>query len=164
VTGAECLADILYTGKVFEVAPGTSISEVTRNLGEDFIEQQYGRRGKRLLRRDHGLVEVTFTGEPSWACAWLAVEIQRLAFHDELIAEVFDRHGVSFSRYTGWSEVESALAVPPGGVRYEEVEPQDGFRAFRVNGGPAVIRVVDDRDSQRGDLPGDGDVWGIEIR
>lgn len=91
--GAECLADMLVSGRAFGIAPGTEIPEVTAVLGGDYVEERYGRGGQRLLRRDYGLVEVTFNNEPDWACVWLSVKVHRLASHGELIAEALERYG-----------------------------------------------------------------------
>jgi hypothetical protein len=161
--GAECLADMLVSGRAFGIAPGAGIPEVTAVLGGDYVEERYGRAGQRLLRRDYGLVEVTFNNEPDWACVWLSVEVHRLASHEEMIVEALERYGVSFSKYTSWNEVKSAIDALTVG-RYEEIEQQNGFRSFRVNEGRAVIRIVDNGQLDREDLPGHGDVWGIEIR
>jgi hypothetical protein len=164
VRGADCLAQILASGEAFGLAPGSNISDVTATLGSDYVEQRYGRGDQRLLRRDYGLLEVTFVNEPDWRCAWLTVELQRLASHEELIVEAHEKHGVSFSRYTSWSEVRSALDALPQVIQLKEVERQAGFQSFSVNDGSAVIRIVDSRDSAREEFPGDGDVWGLEIR
>jgi hypothetical protein len=70
---------------------------------------------------------------------------------------------VSFSKYTSWNEVKSvidALAV----CGYEGIERQNGFWSLHVNEGRAVIRIVENGEFDREDLPGHGDVWGIEIR
>src|SRR5688572_804058 len=126
--GAECLANMLVSSQAFGIAPGTEIPDITVVLGEDYVEERYGRAGQRLMRRDYGLVEVTFSNEPDWACVWLSVEVHRLASHDELNAEAREKYGVSFSQYTSWNEVKSALNSLSVS-RCEEIEWQNGFRS-----------------------------------
>lgn len=148
---------------IWGVSTGADLADVTAALGTEYIDDSYGRQGSRILRRDYGLFEATFVGEPKWICKSITVEVHRAAPHPELVEEVLERHRLNFPRYTTWEEVKHELLNLVDAVEIVEIEPQAGYKSFSVDGGKTKIYIVSNSEYGRGDLPGDGDVWKIEM-
>ncbi|GII91907.1 hypothetical protein [Sinosporangium siamense] len=163
MTGAELLARTLVTGEVFGVSAGASREAIAEGLGRDFAEEVGGRSGLRVMRRDYGLIEATFSEEREWTCTWMRIELHRLALQENLLHEALMRHGIAFENYTPWSGVLSVLDVTYAFPQPQEFRSGPGNRSFSVDEGHTIALTVDDSDTERNDYPGNGDIWAIEM-
>ncbi|MFJ2777929.1 hypothetical protein [Kitasatospora sp. NPDC087315] len=161
--GAEFIAETLSSGTVFGLGVGARLRDVESAIHLDHVDDVQGRRGKRLMRRDYGLLEVTFGGEPDWECRWISVEVHRFSTSPDLIGEARELMGVEFSQYTAWSDVQCEFNRLADGALIQSPIVQHGYKVFRSRGLGLTVQVVDDRECIRGDFPGFGDVWSIEV-
>ncbi|MEU6495750.1 hypothetical protein [Streptomyces sp. NPDC046984] len=69
------------------------------------MRQVHGSKPHRYLRLDFGLLEVTLSDEPDWACHWLAVHTHRLAEVPGLIEDCQERFGLEFSEIITWGQL-----------------------------------------------------------
>lgn len=154
MNGSDFIAQIACSAQVLGISGGVGLAEVTAKLGAGDVEEVHGRRkGRRLLRRDCGLFEVTFDGEPEWLSVWITMEVHRAASRPELRKEAIDRFGLQLARYTPWEQVKDRMSREVDLSRLEECEFQPGYRSYSVNEGKSIIRVVSDNSAVRGDFP-----------
>lgn len=163
MNAAQFVAGVLCSGEIFGLKVGDHIASVAAAMGDKYIDDLSGKWGHKTLRRDYGLLEVTFN-EPDWSCTWITLELHRTASRPELIEETSERFGVAFSQYLPWAEVRHELQDAGTLDELIEVEPQDGYKSFALGGGKTILRVVSDPGAERGALPGDNDIWALETR
>lgn len=108
MTGAEFIAAFLAAGSLRGLRPGSAVAEADLALPADFIEEG-GPDG--TLRRDYGLIELYFSGEPDPVLTGGSLELHRLPGDPALAAEWSAATGADFAPYTAWSEVAGALAA-----------------------------------------------------
>ncbi|MFE5294806.1 hypothetical protein [Streptomyces sp. NPDC056632] len=166
MTGMEFLASFLTTGELYGLGVGSTLDEVDRALPHPFVDV-VGEEGE-WLRRDYGLVEFAFTPEPDpgpaseWLVATVTVQLHRLASDDDLACAWERSMGVAFPRYTSWEELREELSRTHG-IPELKVTDQGGFLQYRAASSNVSVLVVDDRDEERGERVGDGDVWSLDL-
>lgn len=163
MTVSDLLARTLLSDQFLGLSINTGIAAVAAALREGYAEELHSRRDQRVLRRDYGLAEVTFDGGPDWVIRWILVEIHRLALLNETIALSADLYGLQFTPFVAWVDVQDALKRHSNESVLELDDDQGGYRVFRIPGRRSIIRVVNDPTMNRGDFPGIGDVWSLEI-
>lgn len=127
------------------------------------MEELHGRQGSRLLRRDYGLFEATFAGEPAWRCSSIIVEVHRLASTEDVAGEMSQVEGLDLPSYIPWADVREALNVS-GTLMPVRQSGRDGdYEVFRVPGSAVTVHVMADSESRRSVFPGPGDVWSISL-
>ncbi|MCC9307110.1 hypothetical protein LN042_08325 [Kitasatospora sp. RB6PN24] len=157
---ASFLAEVIATGTIVGVRLGSSLHDVDQVLNISFAEE-VDETGIGYLRRDYGLIELSFSGGPNWACDGILVEVHRLAQQQDLIDEWRDVYNVKLARYASWENVRKILAV-----RYHltdmEIVEQGGDVSFRSSS-PRFAVVVMPPGCRRGEWPGGGDIVSIDI-
>lgn len=107
---ANFLAELIATGTIVGIRLGTSLRDVDQALKIPFAEEA-DEAGIGRLRRDYGLMELSFGGGPKWSCDGILMEVHRLAQQQDLIDEWRDAHNVVLPRYVTWESVRKILAV-----------------------------------------------------
>ncbi|MFB9555316.1 hypothetical protein [Streptomyces roseoviridis] len=81
MSGLDFHAHVAARGDVLGVGVGAEPEEWERRLGSDFVDD----RDRALLRRDYGLVELSFQQQRdgSWPCFGVSVPIHRLRWDPE---------------------------------------------------------------------------------
>ncbi|WP_329611697.1 hypothetical protein [Kitasatospora herbaricolor] len=157
------MAQILSSGKIFGIGIGAQLHDFEQAIGFDHVDDVQGRQGRRLMRRDYGLLEVTFDGEPGWKCRWISVEVHRFSRSIGLIEEVRELTGVDFSQYTPWADVQREFERLVPCVSIQPPIIQGGHQEFHLRDLGVTVQVVHDRKYMRGDFPGFGDIWSIGL-
>ncbi|MEU8844468.1 hypothetical protein AB0D97_36125 [Streptomyces roseus] len=160
---ARALAETVISGSFMGVRPGVKLAEVQQLLPFKYVEEIHGRRrGSRAMRLDYGLLEVTFGNEPDWTCRSLQVEVHRLAGSPAICEEARALAGLEFAPYTPWSDVKGQLDV----LGYDHTinaSTSPGYQVFGLTESGVSLRVVNDVSCPRGEYPGHGDIWSLEI-
>ncbi|MFJ9577654.1 hypothetical protein ACIRQF_14880 [Streptomyces sp. NPDC101191] len=94
--------------------------------------------------------------------ATVTVQLHRLASDDDLACAWERSTGVAFPRYTSWEELREELSRTHG-IPELKVTDQGGFLQYRAASSNVSVLVVDDRDEERGERVGDGDVWSLDL-
>ncbi|MFF3214980.1 hypothetical protein ACFYYB_30610 [Streptomyces sp. NPDC002886] len=159
MTGPELIAAFLSDGSLLGLRPGSAVAEADRALAVDFVEE--GGPGG-ALRRDYGLVELYFAGEPDRVLTGGSLELHRLPGDPALAAEWSAATGVDFAPYTAWSEVAGALAA--AGLAEGDLErtTQGDYLEYRNPDIKVSVFVVDGEDGRDG-WPGHGDLWSVSL-
>jgi hypothetical protein len=163
MTGAEFFADIIVSGTVFGLRVGDSVDRFDADLRLGFIDELHGRRGSRLLRRDYGLFEATFSDEASWRCTGIIVEVNRLAATDEIAAEIQEVAQVELPRYTSWADTRAVLDVSESASPLREVGRDGDYELYSLPQSGTTAHVIADPNSSRSESPGFGDLWSITL-
>ncbi|MER6223560.1 hypothetical protein ABT189_23880 [Streptomyces sp900105755] len=163
MTGAEFIARVLSTGSFLGFGIGDSPEAADSVLPLSYADDFTGRRNSRTLRRDYGLFEVTYGGDPDWVCQAISLEVHRLLHLPDLREEVHERLGVRFEPFTSWTDVQREYERIPGSGALEVIEGSPGYRILRKRSVGASVHVLDDPGAVRGEFPGHGDVWSLEI-
>ncbi|WP_432147511.1 hypothetical protein [Streptomyces sp. bgisy029] len=162
MTSSEYLSSVILTGSIFGFSVGSALAEIEVDIPLRYIEEVTDDGAESLLRRDYGFFEVTCAGGPDWRCRWISIEIHRLASSPEVIAAAVEALGVEFAPYIPWSEVHEDY------LRNEiapalDLKSPEGYRVFRNTSTGVSVHVVDDLNEGRGELPGNGDIWSMDI-
>nr|WSX49380.1 hypothetical protein OG409_10700 [Streptomyces sp. NBC_00974] len=159
MTGPEFIAAFLAAGSLRGLRTGSAVAQADLALPVDFIEED-GPGG--MLRRDYGLIELYFSGEPDRVLTGGSLELHRLPGDPVLAAEWSSATGVDFAPYTAWSEVEGALAAAGLAVGALECTTQGDYLEYRNPDTKVSVLVVDGED-ERDDWPGHGDLWSVSL-
>lgn len=163
MTGAEFIAHAISTGTLLGCGIGDRLEGAESVIPLSYVDDVTGRRNSRTLRRDYGLFEVTYGGDPDWMCQALSLKVHRLLHSPDLRDEARDRLGIRFEPLTKWADVQREYERIPGNGALEVLEESPGYRVFRKRSVGASVHVVHDPSAERGDFPGHGDVWSLEI-
>jgi hypothetical protein len=172
VSDLDFYARVATDRDVLGVGLGDPLDAWEAAVGPDYLDDP----GRGILRRDYGLVEVTFTpaGERAMTCAGFGVQTHRL-IHDRSSSTVptrlSRRYGV-FRPRVGYEELRGVILAMGRTVR--RVEPQDRpehVHRYVVAESGARIYVIADADPYgAGDHDPDdpdehqvGDVWSIHV-
>lgn len=159
MTGAEFIAAFLAAGSLRGLRPGSAVAEADLALPVDFIEEN---DPGGMLRRDYGLVELYFSGEPTRVLTGGSLELHRLPGDPALAAEWSSATGVDFAPYTPWAEVKGAIATAGLDEAALECTPQGDYLEYRNPGTRVSVLVVHGED-ERDDWPGHEDVWSVSL-
>jgi hypothetical protein len=134
--------------------------EIADVFGSGFLDDV--NKNKRMMRRDYGLVEFTFSRGARWACTGISIQLYRLARHGDSVVPraLLSAYG-PFPVAVKFMNLEDAIRAT--GAVLEAVElPGRGFEAYLIAGTSNRIYVVseDGRDQLE---PNRGDVWGMSI-
>ncbi|MFD7459359.1 MULTISPECIES: hypothetical protein [unclassified Streptomyces] len=151
---------------------GSSPAAWEAAVGADFLDVP----GRGFLRRDYGLVEVTFmpTGDRAMACTGFGVQIHRL-IHDRsatiVPTRLSHRYG-AFRPRVGYEELRAVLLSMGRTVRRVEAQDRTGHvHRYSVAESGARVYVIADADPYgSGDHDPDdpdehqvGDVWSMHM-
>ncbi|WP_371790340.1 hypothetical protein OG285_05590 [Streptomyces sp. NBC_01471] len=161
--GAEFIARAIYTGSLFGSRVGGELDGLAPVVPLPYVDDVTGRRNSRVLRRDYGLFEVTCVDEPDWACQAFSLEVHRLRHLSDLREKIRERLGILFEPFTNWSDVQREHERIPGIGTLEVVDETPGYRVFLERSTGVKVQVVHDASAIRGEFPGHGDVWSLEI-
>ncbi|MFG2297746.1 hypothetical protein [Streptomyces sp. NPDC048603] len=166
MTGAEFIASLLADGSLLGLRAGDGPDAAERAVPVGFLDVEEAPGVS--LRRDHGLLELSFSGGGDGTAGWTLssgmLQLHRLPEDPELAAEWREATGVDFAPYTAWSDVLAALAAGPGlqESAFERID-QGGYLEYRNPATRVSVLVVDDPDEERDDWPGNGDVWSVSL-
>ncbi|MFI6369762.1 hypothetical protein [Streptomyces sp. NPDC050546] len=152
-------AHVATRGDVLGVGIGAQPAEWETKLGADFLDTEDG----DLLRRDYGLVELSFQEEGSaWPCFGVSVQVHRLRSDTEssVPAALRGAYG-EFAPSTRFEDLAAAIVGLGSSV---EPEPDDGgttgdFHRYRVRESGVRIFVRADEGAQ-GQA---GVVWSLSV-
>ncbi|MEV7611469.1 hypothetical protein [Streptomyces sp. NPDC089799] len=163
MTGAEFIAKLLADGSPLGLRAGDGPEAAERAVPVGFLDVEEVPGAS--LRRDHGLLELSFSGggeTAGWTLSSGVLELHRLPLDPGPGTEWREATGVDFAPYTAWSEVEAALAAVPGHPEpVLELIHQGGYLEYRNPASGVSVLVVDDPDEERDEWPGNGDVWSV---
>ncbi|MEV0484971.1 hypothetical protein AB0I69_30720 [Streptomyces sp. NPDC050508] len=151
-------ADTVLRHRVLDIPLGSPPSVWEERLGTDFLDDL--KKGR--MRRDYGLVELTFAkkGE-KWESVTASLQIHRLEGGGEGL--VPSQLEYSFGQFTQ-SVLFGAFieALRSRGVDLEEVSgaPTKGFSQFRAQGSQTSVYV---RTTEPGEKPEGGTLWSIVL-
>ncbi|MFJ5548126.1 hypothetical protein [Streptomyces sp. NPDC093225] len=165
MTGLDFLRDVCRDGRILDVGPDAGPDAWAAALGADHLEDV--RRGR--MRRDHGLVELSFAeeGHGRWRCLAASVQVHRLAHAAEgatgpLVPAPLARAYGRFAPRTPLAELTGALAAE--GVRIVPLDDPSAapFTRWRVPATGALVTALG-ADAHEGDGVGPGDVWSVSL-
>jgi hypothetical protein len=158
----DLLATASVAGRFAGVGRGSLLAQAEAALGEDFLDDLH--RKKRLLRRDYGLVELTFVRRPDWVCAAVSIQVHRLASGaPEVVPRpVRDSHG-DFPRTVPFAPLAEAVRQKGHDVRAAPAEADRSFLEYQVEGTTTQIYVVREDAPQAAPPNRAGDVWSISL-
>lgn len=159
MTGLRFLALLVATGRMHGVGIGSSVSEVDEALGSGFIEEDG--EGGAPHRRDYGLLEMYFAGGDDDVVAGGVVEVHRLSGDSGIRADARPELNVDFPEYTRWTELAQELEEMADAPTLE-ISSHGEFLEYRAAGTKVSVHVVNN-DEQRGEWPGQGDVWSVSF-
>ncbi|WNE95807.1 hypothetical protein PS467_10935 [Streptomyces luomodiensis] len=162
-TGVQALADALGSGKMYGVGPGSLMADFDEAINLEFIDVVHEYKGSKLLRRDYGVAEATFSDPSEWTCRWLTIQVHRLSRSPELIEELCASAKVTFDPYTRWEDVRQELGHLFPKVEVRRGEHLGEYQEHRIEESIAAIQVITDPDSVRNNFPGAGDIWSVEL-
>ncbi|MFI5702570.1 hypothetical protein ACIA78_21300 [Streptomyces xanthochromogenes] len=151
--------DVLGTG----IGSGPATWEAA--VGQDYLDDP----GKGLLRRDYGLVELSFSdAEGSMSCFGISVQVHRL-IHGFSVPPSLAREYGEFAPRARFAELQPVILALG-----HAIEPDDlsgDIHRYRVPGSGARIFVINDPDPYGdGDHDVDdqeihqaGDVWALSV-
>lgn len=163
MTGAEFIARVIFTGSLAGIEIGDGLERIDSVVPLSYVDDLTGRGKSRTLRRDYGLFEVSCVGNPDWTCQAMMLEIHRLRHLPDLMGEVREELGIQFDPFTKWADVQREYDLIPGNRVLEVNDETSEYRVFRQRSTGVSVRVVHDSNAGRGEYPGHGDVWGLEI-
>ncbi|WP_329566428.1 hypothetical protein [Kitasatospora sp. NBC_01266] len=154
------LAEAIATGTIVGIRLGSSLRDVDQALRIPFAEE-VDETGTGYLRRDYGLIELSFGSHPDWACNSILIEVHRLAQQQDLIDEWRAAHNIALARYTTWGSVQKILSEHYR-LADMKIVAQGDTVAFRSSDPRFSVTVMSPGGS-RGDWPGGGDIVSIDI-
>ncbi|MFJ1756591.1 hypothetical protein [Kitasatospora sp. NPDC088134] len=163
--GAEFIASAITTGKLHGVGIGSSLAEVENVFRAGYVDDPDAEENLSL-RRDYGLVEFSFNDGLAWTVVGASIEIHRLAVVEDLAAEWQEAQGVDFPEYLTWNEIAAEISRIPGHPELTPRTDQTGYIEYRSPTTRVSALVVDgdeERDEERDDWPGRGDVFSIAL-
>ncbi|MGX1726544.1 hypothetical protein ACWIGE_07595 [Streptomyces diastaticus] len=149
LSGLDFYARVATRGQVLGVGVGARPAEWEAALGGDFLDVEEA----GLLRRDHGLVELTFQEEGgAWPCVGVSVRADRLRWDtaSHVPAPLREAYG-DFAASTRFGELAGAIARLGCTVAHEPdaAGTTEGFHRHRVPESGARIFVRADEDARR---------------
>ncbi|WP_127469795.1 hypothetical protein [Streptomyces sp. B27] len=161
--GSEFIARSISFGSISGFGVGGSLEQLDSLIALSYVDDFSGKKDSRILRRDYGLFEVSLGGHPDWTCRALTLEVHRMSHSSELRDEIYERLGVRFESFTSWSDVLRDYGLIPGSRTLEVLDESPEYRVFGERSVGASVHVVNDPSAARGEAPGFGDVWSLEI-
>ncbi|WHM40686.1 hypothetical protein [Streptomyces sp. BPTC-684] len=159
-------AHVATRGDVLGTGIGSGPDAWEAAVGPGYLDD----RGAGLLRRDYGLVEVSFSGaEGSMSCFGISVQVHRLIHGHSAVPPTLEREYGGFAPRVRFQDLRSGI-LSLG----RTVEPEDlsgDVHRYRVPESGARIFVIEDPDPYGdGDYDVDdpeihqaGDVWALNV-
>ncbi|MET9680630.1 hypothetical protein [Streptomyces coeruleorubidus] len=152
-------AHVATRGDVLGVGIGAQPAEWQTKLGADFLDTEDG----SLLRRDYGLVELSFQEEDgAWPCFGVSVQVHRLRWDTEssVPAALRGTYG-EFAASTRFEDLAAAIAGL--GCSVEPEREEDGttgdIHRYRVpESGVRIFVRADEEDQGQA-----GEVWSLSV-
>ncbi|WP_331764069.1 hypothetical protein OG944_38675 (plasmid) [Streptomyces anulatus] len=163
MTGAEFIAYAISTGSVCGVKVGDSVERFDGAVPLSHVDDVSGRGNSRTLRRDSGLLEATFGGSPAWSCQALSLQIHRMVHSKNLRDEVSDKLDTRFEPFTSWADVQFEYDRIPGSSPLDVLGEAPDYRILQNRTVGVSVHIVNDSHAVRGDYPGIGDIWSLEM-
>ncbi|MFI1782624.1 hypothetical protein [Streptomyces rubiginosohelvolus] len=163
MTGAEFIAYAIATGSACGVKVGDNIEKFDFAIPLSHLDDVSGRGSSRTLRRDSGLLEATFGGSPDWSCQALSLQIHRMVHSKDLRDEVFEKLNARFEPFTSWADIQFEYDRIPGSLPLDELDEAPDYRILQNRTSGVSVHIVNDSQAVRGDYPGTGDIWSLEI-
>jgi hypothetical protein len=162
VRATEFLATVIASGRFRGLGIGCTADDVDRAVDIDFIEDIDV--AGQSMRRDYGLLEVSFDAGPQWVVTGFVLQLHRLAADHSMANEWAERMGVEFPRYLPWDELRTELGKRTATAEMN-VQKQGGFVEYRVPAAEskASVLVVNEPGEQRGYRVGHQDVWSVSL-
>ncbi|WP_237305096.1 hypothetical protein [Streptomyces qaidamensis] len=161
MTDLDFYAHVATRKEVLGVGIGAQPGEWETTLGDDCLDTEDG----SLLRRDYGLVELSFQDEDgAWPCFGMSVQVHRLRWDSEssVPAPLRDAYG-DFAPATRFEALAAAIAELGCSVAPEPEPDEDGtagcIRRYRVTESGVRIFVRADEDDQGQS----GTVWSLSV-
>ncbi|MFD4588408.1 hypothetical protein [Streptomyces sp. NPDC058434] len=161
-------AHVAARGDVLGAGTGSEPAEWEAALGTDYLDD----RSEDLLRRDYGLVELSFQkSDDTWPCFGVSIQVHRLLPGAAAVPRPLrDAYG-EFARRVRFDELRDVITGLGHTVEPDDAPPVTDMHRYRVSGSGARIVVVADPDPYGyGDPdPHDpderqvGDVWSIGL-
>lgn len=160
VNYVDLLIDAIAGRRILGLELGGTLEQAELVLGADYVDDVHKRR--QFLRRDYGLIELTFTGSPNWLCSSMALQVHRLASDDigDIPLAIQVAYG-DFPTSVRLDEFESRLA--DAGMQLAERGRDSDFARYGVDQRQAeVIVSLGGSQGAHPSVPG-GFIWAISI-
>ncbi|MEV4740475.1 hypothetical protein [Streptomyces sp. NPDC049555] len=136
-------AHVATHGKVLGAGIGSGPAEWEAALGPDHLDD----RSEGLLRRDYGLVELSFRQEgDAWPCFAVSVQVHRLLQGGTSVPQPLQDAYGPFAGRLRFDELSAAIAGLGHGVEPDDDGTATDVRRYWVSGSGARIHVVADVD------------------
>ncbi|MGW0314100.1 hypothetical protein [Streptomyces flavidovirens] len=153
----DCYAHVAARGDVLGVGIGAQPAEWEGRLGADYVDDADG----GLLRRDYGLVELSFQEEHgAWPCFGISVQVHRLRWDTEsaVPAPLRSVYG-DFAPRTPFEDLVAAITRLGCSVEPDDDGTAEDFHRYRVpESGVRILVRVD--AATHGPT---GDVWKLSV-
>ena len=160
MTDIDFYVDMLTSGMVWGVGPGSTADEIEDALGESFVDDVR----KQRMRRDYGLVEFQFNRVKSdWVCFGVSVQIHRvLDAGAKIIPPVLADNYGAFPASVEVGHLAEVIGSKKGRSLVREDNTGE-FVRYRVDGTNSFVHA---RRGPPESSPNSSseDVWSIEIR
>ncbi|MBK3524540.1 MULTISPECIES: hypothetical protein [Streptomyces] len=165
VSGPDFYAHVATRAEVLGVGIGSAPGDWEAVLGADCVDDP----GKGLLRRDHGLVEISFSADGGpLSCFGISVQAHRL-IHGQGVPPALARAYGEFAPRVRFEEVRAGILAL--GCTVEPDDLSGDVHRYRVPESGVRVFVVDDPDPY-GDGDHDvhdpelhqaGDIWSLSV-
>lgn len=155
--GMDFYAHVAARGDVLGVGIGAEPAEWEAKLGADYLDDA----DAGLLRRDYGLVELSFQDEyGAWPCFGISVQVHRLRWDtgSAVPAPLRSTYG-DFAPSTRFEDLVAAIAGLGCSVEPDEDDTATDIRRYRVPESGVRIFVRTEADSQGPP----GEVWSLNV-
>ncbi|MEV8554743.1 hypothetical protein AB0L04_33660 [Streptomyces glaucescens] len=158
-------AHVATRGAVLGTGLGSAPDAWTAALGTDHLDDP----GRGLLRRDYGLVDVSFAESGgTLSCFGIGVQIHRLV-HGPCVPPALTRAYGRFAARVRFEELRSAVLSLGGAVEPDDLSGD--VHRYRVPGSGAHVFVIDDpdpygsgdHDTEDPGIHQAGDVWKLSV-
>jgi hypothetical protein len=149
----------IESGAFFGVTIGSSLQDLEARIPLEFAENLVGGRTK-LLYRDYGLIEFTFTRRDAWECTNAIAQLHRLAKADEVRQEWSEFMDTELPDRVRWDEL-LADVERAGTARVQSTQDHVGTVEYRFDTDVSA-NVVTEKKLVAGSLEV-GDVWSLSL-
>lgn len=152
--------DFASTGSIYGLGLASTPEQWSINLGDDYTDDV----DKKQLRRDYGLVEVTFSRTAgSWRCINIAIQAHRLWWMPENApGKLRNKYG-DFPRFTRFEEVRHKLELLNLEVRLINDKQESDHVRYYVPATKTLIYALSSEIARDSDDMPPGALWSMYL-
>ncbi|MDT0347604.1 hypothetical protein [Streptomyces litchfieldiae] len=162
MTDLHFYASAVIEGTIYGLGVDSTPDQWTAELSDQCLDDAR----KRRMRRDYGLIEVSFhrpKGEREWRCYAISVQIHRLAWGiDNNIPERLNQEHGPFNEHMPFDAIYAEIQARGAQLEKNEGEPSPGFESYRLPSARSAVYVMRTQGSED-DPHQEGDVWSLGL-